>query len=170
MLSVPGGLKKGVLTVPSSGCTAFGHPARPPRDCSQAEAIRRTPGPASGPICRCPCWTTGLSARRKPCEAACRRQPSATETTAAFALPSLRARIHGQHTPQDPASSPARCFRARGRCRVGVCGRFGHHFASLHFNQKSGNPRLAPPPASVAFDGAGEPDCRHEKTQCPTKC
>jgi hypothetical protein len=55
-------------------------------------------------------------------------------------------------------------------CRVGACACFGHQHPPYYFNQKSGNPRLAPPPASVAFDGAGEPDCRYEKNQWPTKC
>jgi hypothetical protein len=53
---------------------------------------------------------------------------------------------------------------------VGVCASFGRHHSHHYFNQKSGSPRLAPPIALVASDGASERGCRHEKNQCPTKC
>src|SRR5687768_9570677 len=51
LLSRTSGLKKGVLTVPSPGCTAFGHPARPLRDRPHAEADTvGAPGQLSGPF------------------------------------------------------------------------------------------------------------------------
>jgi hypothetical protein len=56
------------------------------------------------------------------------------------------------------------------RCRAGACACFSQEYTLYYFNQKSGNPRLAPPPASIAFDGVGEPRCRYEKNQWPTKC
>ena len=170
LLSGTGGLKKGVLTVPSPRLYRVRAPGTSAPGSSSCRGRYGGRWASYLTLCRCPCWTAGLSARRKPCEAACRRQPPAIETTAAFALPSLRARSHGQYTSQDSAPSPARCFHACVPCCVGACARFSHHYALPYFNQKSGNPRLAPPLASVAFDVAGEPRCRYEKNQWPTKC
>jgi hypothetical protein len=56
------------------------------------------------------------------------------------------------------------------RGQIGACASSGRYHTALYFHQKSGNPRFAPPPAFVAFDGAGELGCRYEKNQCPTKC